>query len=161
FARVAQPLALRALGDLGGAAIPWLALLGLASPVVRRAAPTVRWWRWLATAAVGGVFALGPALSIGSIAIPLPGAPLPYSPLRWLKAGGRLVGLWQVGVAGLAAEGAAVAVDAVQSASLRGLVGAALVAGAALPAARPLADRPRTALPLGADVPAVYRWLAT
>ncbi len=163
FARVAQPLALRTMRDVGGAAVPWLALLGLVSPLLRRAAPTARWWRWLAIAAIGGVFAIGPAAWIAGIVVPLPGALLPYTPLRWLKAGGRFVVLWQVGVVGLAAEGAALALESARrlGRTARATLGVALIAGAAFPPLLHLADQPRTALPVGASVPPVYRWLAT
>ena len=170
FMRVTQPKILTVAGSMGGMAVPWLALLGLASPLLLRRAPSVRWWRWLAIALVASVLAAGPVVWVGDHLVPLPGALpllLPVGPLRAALrffTATRFLVLAQIGMVGMAAEAAALILAAAArfgaGGAVRAGLGMLLLAGAALPSGLHLADTPRTRLPVGAAVPSYYRFLA-
>jgi hypothetical protein len=142
-----------------------LALAGLAAPLLGARAPAERWWRWVALAAVGGALAWGPTLEVGGLEIPMPAAILAETPLRALRGLSRFVILAHVGVAGLAAEGAAAMLASARAhgagSTTAALLGGALAVAAGLPRALDLTARPLTALRTGDAVPAVDRWLAT
>jgi hypothetical protein len=139
-----------------------LGIIGMLAPALRWRRPDVTWYRWVTLVLVGLLFAAGPTLTVRGIAVPLPAAALSHTPLRALRALARFVILADVGVAGLAADGAALLLwwAGRFGRTSRLLLGVALLGAAIVPRARELPSLPRTALPTGADVPAVYRWLA-
>ena len=141
-----------------GWAVAGLAVLGLIQPVLRRAAPTVRWWRWIALAVAGGALGCG-GLAFTSLAVGLPQL------VMIGRVAHRFYVLAHLGVVGLAAEGTALLAEAARGISGRGkvlplLLGTGLVAVVAFPRALALTSLPRTTLPTGGAVPSVYRWLA-
>src|SRR5262249_43115360 len=87
---------------------------------------------------------------------------LAHTPFAGLRAIARFVVLADVGVAALAADGAA----ALAGVAARGgrvvaaLAGVGLVVAVAVPRATELPTLPRTTLPTGRRVAEVYRWLA-
>ena len=170
-ARLAEPQIRARAGEMGGWAVPWLALLGVCSPLLLGRAPTVRWWRWLLLTLIGAILGAGPAVWVADHVVPLPGALVLLTPLRAHAASlrffmsPRFFVLAGVGVVGMAAEGTALVLAAAANLGagrvLCGALAALLLAGAALPAALHVVDQPRTRLPVGTGVPQYYRWLAT
>ncbi|HWP66519.1 MAG TPA: hypothetical protein VNO26_11450 [Candidatus Limnocylindria bacterium] len=137
-----------------------LAGTGLLVPLVRRQRPALRWWRWLVLVVAGAALAAPFTMTIGGVELPAPSMLLAATPLR---ANTRWILLAQIGLAGLAAEGAAAMLGwlGARATPVVRLGAAALLVGLVLvPRARHLADQPLTKLPTGASVPAVYRWLA-
>ncbi len=146
-----------------GWAIAGLALLGSFEPLLRRGEPTVAWWRWVLLLFVGMVFAAGPSLSIGSARVPLPYGLLLDTPLRALRAFPRFFILAHLGLAGLAARGATLALQWVHArAGSLAYVGAAAIALLAVlvPRSILLVQTPFTHLAIGRDAPTVYERLA-
>src|SRR5262249_49306229 len=137
-----------------GWAVAGLAGLGLLVPLLRRRRPGVAWWRAVALVLVGFAFAAGPSLSLGALTIPLPSGVLARTPFAGLRAIARFVILADVGVAVLAASGAAVLVGAAARGGrvVTALAAVGLVAAVAVPRALELPALPRTTLPTGRDV---------
>ena len=140
-----------------------LALAGLAAPL--GGVPALRWWRWVALAAVGYTLAWGPHLEVGGLSLPLPYAALMHTPLRAVRNFGRFVVLGHVGLAGLAAEAAALVMAAAARAprgrAVATLLGSVLLAAVLVPRGLALPREPRTPLPARAELPPAYRALAT
>lgn len=137
-----------------GWAVVGLAAIGLAGPLVTRHASGARWCRWLSLAVLGALLSVGPA-------VPVVNDILAATPLRAVT---RFLVLAHLGVAGLAADGAALVVRALSQTGLnavgvRAAAGAALTVAAGLPRALGLGDLPRTALPVWPAVPPAYRRL--
>lgn len=95
-----------------GWAVAILALIGLIAPVLRRAVPGENWWRFVLLVTAGALLAVGPSITIGDVRIPMPYELLLQTPARALRAFPRFIILAHIGLAGLAAYGAAFCLDA-------------------------------------------------